>query len=92
MAGAASGEQYARSGEQVYVLHTLEIGRWLHLTPAVGLDTRASRSGDNTRTRRNSCGRRADNHLTTCCVRPREETRGVLAAWHPRGEPTVKVG
>lgn len=58
----------------------------------VGENARASGSSDNARTRRNSGGRRAGNHLTTSCVRPRDGTGILLAARHFRGEPTVEVG
>src|SRR6478735_9364865 len=58
----------------------------------VGDDACASGTGDDARTRGKSGGRRADHHLTTCWVRPREGTGGVLAAWYPRGEQAVEIG
>jgi hypothetical protein len=59
---------------------------------AVEVDARASGSGDNAATPRKRGGRRGDNHLATCCVRPCEGVAGFLAGWHPRGEPAVEVG
>jgi hypothetical protein len=59
---------------------------------AVGGDALCSGSGDNAGTTRERGGRRGDNHLATCCVRPVEGVGGVVDTRYPSGEPAVEVG
>jgi hypothetical protein len=59
---------------------------------AVGGDALCSGTGDNAGTPGQRGGRRGDNHLATCYVRPCEGVGSFLAAWHPRDQPAVEVG
>jgi hypothetical protein len=59
---------------------------------AVGGDALCSGSGDNADTPRQRGGRRRDNDLPACCVRPVERVGGFPGAGHPRGQPALEVG